>query len=93
MQVPQSNPSAEAVAERSGSCIRLRPEYRGHVWAYDFVEVRTPHRRKFRILTVIARPAASAWRSSLRVSSPRAMSGSALSTCLSHEAASAHQVG
>jgi putative transposase len=36
-----------------GSCIRLRPEYPGHVWAYDFVEGRTHDGRKFRILTII----------------------------------------
>jgi len=32
---------------------RLRPEYPGHVWAYDFVEGRTHDGRKFRILTII----------------------------------------
>ena len=36
-----------------GSCIRLRPEYPGHVWAYHFVEGRTHDGRKFRILTII----------------------------------------
>lgn len=36
-----------------GSCIQLRPEYRGHVRAYDFVEARTHDGRKFRILTII----------------------------------------
>jgi transposase InsO family protein len=36
-----------------GSCIRLRPEYPGHIWAYDFVEARTHDGRKFRILTII----------------------------------------
>jgi putative transposase len=36
-----------------GSCIRLCPEYSGHVWAYDFVEARTHDGRKFHILTII----------------------------------------
>lgn len=36
-----------------GSCIRLRPECQGHVWAYDFVEDRTHDSRKYRMLTVI----------------------------------------
>ena len=36
-----------------GSCIRLRPEYPGHVWSYDFVEERTHDSRKFRILSII----------------------------------------
>lgn len=31
----------------------LRPEYPGHVWAYDFIEGRTHVGSKFRILTVI----------------------------------------
>jgi len=36
-----------------GSCIRLRPQYHNHVWAYDFVQDRTRDGRKFRMLTVI----------------------------------------
>lgn len=36
-----------------GPCIRLRPEYPGHVWSYDFVECRTQDGRKFRILSNI----------------------------------------
>ena len=40
------------MAER-GSCIRLRPSWRNHVWAYDFVQGRTHDGRAFRMLTVI----------------------------------------
>ena len=36
-----------------GSCIRLRPEHRDHVWSYDFVEDRTHDGRKFRTLNVV----------------------------------------
>ena len=36
-----------------GSCIRLRPERPNHVWAYDFVLVRTHDGRAVRLLTVI----------------------------------------
>ena len=36
-----------------GSYIRLRPEYPGHVWDYDFVEGRTHDDRKFPILAII----------------------------------------
>ena len=36
-----------------GSCIRLRPERRDHVWTYDFVEERTHDGRKFRMLNVV----------------------------------------
>ncbi len=33
-----------------GSCVRLRPEHRNHVWSYDFVEARTHDGRKVRLL-------------------------------------------
>jgi hypothetical protein len=36
-----------------GSCIRLRPEHRNHVWSYDFVEDRTHDGRKYRMLNVL----------------------------------------
>src|SRR5262249_8736398 len=36
-----------------GSCIRLRPEQRNHVWSYDFVEDRTHEGRKYRMLNVL----------------------------------------
>ena len=36
-----------------GSCIRLRPEYRDHVWSYDFVHHRTDDGRAFRTLNIL----------------------------------------
>ena len=36
-----------------GSCVRLRPERRNHVWSYDFVEDRTHDGRRFRTLNII----------------------------------------
>ena len=36
-----------------GSCIRLRPEHRDHVWSYDILEDKTYNGRKFRILNII----------------------------------------
>jgi hypothetical protein len=36
-----------------GSCIRLRPERRNHLWSYDFVEAQTHDGRKLRLLTLI----------------------------------------
>ena len=36
-----------------GSCIRLRPEWKNHVWAYDFVHCRTVDGNAFRVLVVI----------------------------------------
>ena len=36
-----------------GSCVRLRPERRDHVWSYDFVHCRTDDGRAFRTLNII----------------------------------------
>ena len=36
-----------------GSAIRLRPEYKNHVWSYDIMEDKTYDGRKFRILNII----------------------------------------
>ena len=36
-----------------GSCVRLRPEWKDHVWSYDFMAARTRDGRPLRILTVI----------------------------------------
>lgn len=37
----------------NGSCIRLRPEHRDYVWAYDFVQAQTRDGRSLRMLTMI----------------------------------------
>ena len=36
-----------------GSCIRLRPEHKDHVWSYDILEDKTYNGKKFRILNII----------------------------------------
>lgn len=36
-----------------GSCVRLRPEYRNHVWSYDFVHCRTDDGKAFRTLNIL----------------------------------------
>ena len=36
-----------------GSCIRLRPTHRNHVWSHDFVMDRTADGRSFRMLTIV----------------------------------------
>jgi putative transposase len=38
---------------KDGSTIRLRPEYKDHVWSYDIMEDKTYDGRKFRILNII----------------------------------------
>jgi transposase InsO family protein len=41
------------VKMNDGSCVRLRPRYRGHVWSYDFVHHRTDDGRVFRTLNIL----------------------------------------
>ena len=41
LKVPSKQPKRGRLWLNDGSCIRLRPEYRNHVWAYDFVFDRT----------------------------------------------------
>lgn len=53
LRVPSRQPRRGRLWLNDGSCVRLRPEGPGHVWAYDFVEDRTHDGRKFRMLTVI----------------------------------------
>src|SRR5215218_6932944 len=53
LKVPPKQPKRSRLWLADGSCIRLRPEYRNHVWSYDFVEDRTHDGRKFRMLNVI----------------------------------------
>ena len=36
-----------------GSCIRLRPEHRDHVWSYNFVHCRTNEDKAFRTLNIL----------------------------------------
>src|SRR3546814_19280369 len=50
---PQRQPKRGRLLLNDGSCIRLRPEYPGHVWSYDFVDGRTHDGRKYRILSII----------------------------------------
>ena len=40
-KVPQRQPKRGRLSLNDGSRIRLRPEYPGHIWSYDFVEGRT----------------------------------------------------
>jgi putative transposase len=53
LRVPKKQPKRGRLWLNDGSCIRLRPERRDHVWSYDFVEERTTDGRKFRILNII----------------------------------------
>src|SRR5215472_16510797 len=41
LKVPNKQPKRGRLWLADGSCIRLRPQHRNHVWSYDFVEDRT----------------------------------------------------
>ena len=53
LKVPYKQPKRGRLWLHDGSCIRLRPEHRTHVWSYDFVEDRTHDGRKYRMLNVV----------------------------------------
>ena len=53
LEVPQKQPKRERLWLTDGSCIRLRPQYKDHVWSYGFMVERTAEGRAFRILTII----------------------------------------
>ena len=53
LKVPAKQPKKGRLWLADGSCIRLRAEYRNHVWSYDFVEDRTHEGKKYRMLNLI----------------------------------------
>ncbi len=53
LKVPQKQPKRGRLWLNDGSCIRLRPEHKDHVWSYDFIIARTSDGRAFRILTIL----------------------------------------
>jgi transposase InsO family protein len=53
LNVPAKQPKRGRLWLNDGSCIRLRPQYPHHVWAYDFVGDRTIDGRPLKMLTVI----------------------------------------
>ena len=53
LKVPTKQPKRRRLWLNDGSCIRLRPERKDHVWSYDFVMARTSDGRAFRILVII----------------------------------------
>lgn len=53
MKVPQKQPKRGRLWLNDGSCVRLRPSYKDHVWSYDFVAERTTDGRAVRILSII----------------------------------------
>ncbi len=53
LKVPKKQPKRRRLWLNDGSCIRLRPQFKDHVWSYDFVIARTAEGRAFRILNII----------------------------------------
>jgi transposase InsO family protein len=53
LKVPKKQPKRGRLWLNNGSCIRLRPEYKDHVWSYDFMTARTADGRAFKILNII----------------------------------------
>jgi len=53
LKVPKKQPKRGRLWLNDGSCIRLRPTHKDHVWSYDFVTARTADCRTFKMLTII----------------------------------------
>lgn len=53
LKVPKKQPRRGRLWLNDGSCVRLRPEHKDHVWSYDFMIERTSNGRAFKILTLI----------------------------------------
>jgi transposase InsO family protein len=53
LKVPKKQPNRGRLWLNDGSCIRLRPQHRNHVWAYDFVADRTHNGRPVKMLTIV----------------------------------------
>ena len=53
LKVPRRQPKRGRLWLGDGSCIRLRPEHKDHVWSYDFLFDRTEDGRPLRMLTIM----------------------------------------
>ena len=53
LKVPQRQPKRARLWLNDGSCIRLRPEHKDHVWSYDLMVSRTADGRAFKLLTIL----------------------------------------
>lgn len=53
LKVPRKQPKRRRLWLNDGSCVRLRPEHRDHVWTYDFVFERTMDGRPLKLLTML----------------------------------------
>jgi transposase InsO family protein len=53
LKVPQKQPKRKRLWLNDGSCLRLRPERKDHVWSYDLMSEQTHDGRAFRILNIL----------------------------------------
>jgi len=53
LKVPSKQPKRGGLWLNDGSCVRLRPQYKNHVWSYDFMNARTADERAFSMLNII----------------------------------------
>ena len=53
LKVPQRQKKRGRLYLNDGSCIRLRPCWKNHVWSYDFVADRLSNGKRIRMLTVL----------------------------------------
>ena len=53
LKVPSRQRPRSRLWLNDGSCVRLRPLHRNHVWSFDFMQGQTQDGRSLRILTLI----------------------------------------
>ena len=53
LKVPQKQPKKGRLWLNDGSCVRLRPEYRNHVWSYNFIHCLNDHGNASQTLNII----------------------------------------
>ena len=53
LKEPQKQPKRGRLWLNDGSCIRLRPQHKDHIWSYDFMVARTSDGKAFRILNIL----------------------------------------
>jgi putative transposase len=53
LKLPKKQTKKRRLWLNDGSCVRLRPLHRNHVWSYDFVEDKTANGKKIRFLNII----------------------------------------
>ena len=53
LKIPQKQPKRRRLWFNDGSCVRLKPLYKNHVWSYDFVFDRTSDGKVIKMLNVL----------------------------------------